>query len=409
MGWLSVLRNLPLDEDFGVLLLRMSTASLEATGIRGWGNEVAPIPAPPAMPSFHLACRRRRSAQEAQYGHVKVGRLGMESLTPGRRGTSHNSGSGSVHASARDDTQDAKRVARDVRRRRRKILEGYHNEVRSIDVGSIDEESTLDEQGGELESRLSVERRWLRAFGTFSRVLWGTLRGIFRWMWSTLRYFLRRRQNQVADGAGASEKPRIMTILPCCTHGESNDGEEPSGEEEQKVDDSYARFLRGDDFSDDDSDDSMFGDGSDGCDEFESDSSTSDGFMDEEGSDVRQDSSEDLLVPQDSPWRKMKEEAIQLFYDLVDNHVDEDSSVFLARIAYPRLSGPLTRQRLENVLRSGERNVGQLEDEDEFERVRREVANKERVGVGFADEEDRRHLCVICTVEERNIICWPCR
>ena len=210
------------------------------------------------------------------------------------------------------------------------------------------------------------------------------------------------------DGADASEKPRIMT---CCTYGESTDNEEPSAEEvEREADDSYARFLWEDDFSEDDSDGSVFGDGSDGSDESESDSSSSDEFMDEEGSDVRQNSNEDLLVSPVPVWRKMKDEAIQLFSDLVDNHVDEDSSVFLARMAYPRSSGPLTRQRLENVLRSGGQSAGQLEDQDVFERIRQETVNKERAGVGFEDNEDRRqHLCVICTVEERDIICWPCR
>ncbi|KAF8906724.1 hypothetical protein CPB85DRAFT_1313351, partial [Mucidula mucida] len=34
------------DEDFGVLLLRVGTATLEATGLRGWGNEVAGVVAP---------------------------------------------------------------------------------------------------------------------------------------------------------------------------------------------------------------------------------------------------------------------------------------------------------------------------------------------------------------------------
>ncbi|KAF9032860.1 hypothetical protein BDZ89DRAFT_1232998 [Hymenopellis radicata] len=34
------------EEDFGVLLLRVGTATLEATGLRGWGNEVAGVVAP---------------------------------------------------------------------------------------------------------------------------------------------------------------------------------------------------------------------------------------------------------------------------------------------------------------------------------------------------------------------------
>ena len=42
--------NLPYEEDFIIILLRVGVASLEAAGLRGWTNEVAPIQRPGVRP-----------------------------------------------------------------------------------------------------------------------------------------------------------------------------------------------------------------------------------------------------------------------------------------------------------------------------------------------------------------------
>lgn len=402
LGWLSHFRNLPWDEDFAVLLLRMSTATLEATGLRGWGNEVAAIPTPLPPTFTAMVHRRRQIMEEIEYGHVRMGKVGVESLVPGRLGAvSSGSAFGSRYVHVRGHGNGVqqlvkRRPQKDERKKKNKVLKGYINEVRSIDVGADSEETLSNAQNEETRDRLlSVERRWIRAFGAFVRVLWGTLRGIYRWLYITLQNIVRGRR-QTADGTEIPKETlsRIASGMPFYaeTAQESDDGDGSEADHE-----SYVRFLRGEDISDDDSGDSTFSDGSDES-ESESDSSHQD--------DDRAEGDDSMPGP--SAWERLKEEALQLFSDLIDHHIDDGSMIF-AHMAYPRAGGPLTRRRLDSVLSTRQ----QLQnEEDEFERVRREMMSKTRNNSAFyVDEEEEkvRRLCVICTVQERDIICWPCR
>ena len=68
--------NLPYEEDFSILLLRVGTASLEVTGLRGWNNdEVAPI-------SLPVKSRNRNPARgnPQTYGVVRVGRIDVDEV-----------------------------------------------------------------------------------------------------------------------------------------------------------------------------------------------------------------------------------------------------------------------------------------------------------------------------------------
>ncbi|KAM6500194.1 hypothetical protein JOM56_003208 [Amanita muscaria] len=392
--WTTTLRNLPWDEDFGVLLLRMTTASLEATGLRGWGNEVAPVPAPLRTPSLSSARRPPRATQEAQYGRVKVGKTGVESLIPGLHAKPYSLGSSYMADASSTQHVTRRRTRKDERTRRIKPLEGYQNEVRTVDVGIHDDESINEERQGR---RIFIQRRWLRAFGTFARVLWGTLRGACCWLCFTSRNILCQQQSRVAATVDAQEKERlsrIVTGVPFNPFIENDDEESSDADEREAIDDPYTRFLRGDVFSDDDSDDS-YSDCSDSSDSELELSST-----DVEGSPCQDDTS----VLEVSMWEKVKEEAMHLFSDLVDE-IDGDPSAFLAHAAYPRSSGPLTRRRVNSALRAQRQQSTESEDQEEC--ARREVNQK---WADSADEgENMRRLCVICTVEERDIICWPCR
>ncbi|KAF8624121.1 hypothetical protein AX15_006030 [Amanita polypyramis BW_CC] len=405
IGWLASLRSLPWDEDFAVLLLRMSTATLEATGLRGWGNEVAPIPTPLPIPRPSGMRRGRQISEEREYGHVKMGKQGVESLVPAHPGTS-SSVFGSRYVRVWEGVDGGqqgmrRRSTKDERRKRRKALNGYHNEVRTVDVGVNSENSPVDGQNEEIqERRMSVERRWLRAFGTFTRVLWGTLRGIFRCLCIPSRNLFRRRRRQAVDVTGPVDKDTspLITSRAYSDYAGSDDEESDSMDEGAAGYESYARFLRGEDLSEDDSDDSTFSDASD---ESDSDLSNQEEFS------TDQEHLDGQLVHELSVWERLKEETMQLFSDLVDNHIGEDSSTLLAHMACPRLSGPLTRRGLESVMKSG---LQAQNGEDEFERARREVMYKvQKDNKVDEDEERARYLCVICTIQERDIICWPCR
>ena len=410
-GWFPSLRNLPWDEDFAVLLLRMSTATLEATGLRGWGNEVAPIPTPLPPPLPALVRRRQLITEEIEYGRVKMGKLGVERLVPGRIGTVLSGPAfGSRYVPARENADSIqqlvrRRPAKDERKQKKKVLKGYINEVRSIDVGADSEETLGNVQNVETRDRLlSLERRWVRAFGAFVRVLWGTLRGICRWLCVASRNIVRGRR-QTADDTGLPKESLSKIASGMSFYVEAAEEELDDVDESEADHESYARFLRGEDISDDDSEDSTF---SDDADESESESDSS--RQDDLGDDMDDGPPADSFQPE-FVWERLRGEAMQLFSDLVDNHVDDDSSMVLAHMAYPRSGGPLTRRRLESVIRA--RQQMENEGEDEFERVRREMMYKMRNSnnIPYADEEEERvrRLCVICTVQERDIICWPCR
>jgi len=217
----------------------------------------------------------------------------------------------------------------------------------------------------------------------------------------TSKNFLCQQQSHVTATVDAQEKERlsrIVTSMPFNPFTENDDEESTDADGRETSDDPYARFLRGDVFSDDDSDDSTYSDYSDNSDSESELSST-----DVEGSSCQDDTS----VPEVSMWEKVKEEAVHLFSDLVDNDIEGDPSAFLAHAAYPRSSGPLTRRRVISALRAQRQLSSEPEDQEDFADARREVNQK---WGDCADEgENTRRLCVICTVEERDIICWPCR
>ncbi|KAF9014146.1 hypothetical protein BDQ17DRAFT_1386668 [Cyathus striatus] len=125
---------------------------LEATGLRGWGNEVAPISIPIPGQAHQL------ELPDNEYGMVRMGRTGVGSVDPSY--STSNKG-------------------------RKKKLRGFQNEVRRVDVGVAGEGT--GRRGG-----------WL----VWCRFLWQFL---VTWAWAWARAGFKWRREKVDKGVGLHE------------------------------------------------------------------------------------------------------------------------------------------------------------------------------------------------------------
>jgi hypothetical protein len=170
----------------------------------------------------------------------------------------------------------------------------------------------------------------------------------------------------------------------------------------------YQRFLRGDDISDDeDGDDAMEG------------SST---LSDEEMSDD---------ADEEKHFQEREAEVVDLFTDLIRStdvqegrrvpgiergYSGSSSEIALAHLLHGSAvtSGPLTRRRWKTLTQrdnlassngtSGNLSFGDQQQAAELmsERYYRSVEERDK-------EKGLEHICVICMLESREVICWPCR
>lgn len=376
-------RSLPYDEDFGVLLLRVGTASLEATGLRGWGNEVAPVPAPIPISRPRRAGRGGSGLDRfREYGLVSMGRVGVGFVRSGYQ--------------IREAASLIRRPGRGIF----KPMRGLRNEVRKVDVG------THFSHGAE---RGWSEWIWELVF--FVAALWGVLKGVFKlvwfWVWDRMRGKGRR---------GVMRRGMVVEAREEEETGDSGNADAGGVEEGEGGDDDemlYERFLRGENISDDDDD--------------EVDESAEEDVEDVE--DVEEDDEEGV---------DRQNEALGLFTDLIQSGEREghQGEMVLAHLVHglgtnlpnrpayssmsgsgrttatsPSSTGPLTRRKWKDLLsigvsREGEGGLEDLSDEDDDE-----VSNSRG---GYDDDKkerelDLRHVCVVCTIEARDIICWPCR
>jgi hypothetical protein len=203
------------------------------------------------------------------------------------------------------------------------------------------------------------------------------------------------------------------------TDGKDDDGVSEEESSTRKERETYQRFLRGEDISDDE-------------DEVDDEPTSSD--EDEEDSvDGEQDAEDE---------EEGGAEAVRLFTDLLRNtgghHGSSSSStpmtsshqhgeMVLAHLMHGSTGaspGPLTRRRWNALVRKEDPRArrslydqGELEEEDDndfLEVPGRTISDPYGPGMDTdAEMERRRHgannLCVICTTEGRDIICWPCR
>ncbi|KAJ7645559.1 hypothetical protein DFH06DRAFT_1476805 [Mycena polygramma] len=187
----------PYDEDWGVVLLRIGTASLEATGLRGWGNEMPAVTAAPRAEVLH-----------PEYGTARLGPSGVVHVS---------SGFGATGAGAR-------------RYRRR----GLTNEVRAVDVGAG--------AGARAFGADLINLRWIKEACRFVTVAWVVGKGLVSAVWlyvmSGGKVWGGRGRVGVAPRAGPAQT-------------ELAEEEEVEDDQDEAV---YGRFLRQEEISDDDED-----------------------------------------------------------------------------------------------------------------------------------------------------------
>ena len=158
----------------------------------------------------------------------------------------------------------------------------------------------------------------------------------------------------------------------------------------------YQRFLRGEDISDDEDEDAM-----------EGNLSISDEEMSEE---------ED----EEKLFQEREGEVVDLFTDLLRNpevqesrtHINgSNGEMALAHLLHGSVaaSRPLTR-RVWNTLT--QRGYLDSDNDDHLTYGDQQHALEMRYYRG-AEERDKEkgleHICVVCMLESREIICWPCR
>ncbi|KAL1707185.1 hypothetical protein EV121DRAFT_199836, partial [Schizophyllum commune] len=319
---------IPYDEDFTFFLSRIGTASLEATGLRGWGNEVGAVYAP-AGPLRH-------------HGLIQLSGSGVVRVVPGTSKTG-------------------------------KPLKGLRNEVQDVDLGAAP-------QGGFFSSLASLplfDWGWIWALWGFRKAVVEAGRGLLAFVCAAMK----------GDARVLSYKrsPHHGPNIPAVRRPEEEEGTD------DQEDELYRRFLVGDSLSDADDDEPA---------QWESDEAE-----DEDATDA----SEEEESEQDA-------EALALFMDLQRSRArsmtptPEASSSSAAPLFMAHMvrdgSSPLTRRQY-LALTTGNSGGGEVEHA-RCESIDPLIWLAARPSMS-ADDDEVRRMCVICTCELREIICWPCR
>ncbi|KAI0315241.1 hypothetical protein OF83DRAFT_1132833 [Amylostereum chailletii] len=247
-------------------------------------------------------------------------------------------------------------------------LRGFANEVRTVKVANVNQDPW-------------IQTVYLKELATFGKAVWKFLRGFGMMVWR----FVRR--EQVFPHAKLPAKDR--------TTPESNIGSDVvevirrSGVAEED-DGTYRRFLAGDVLSDDDEDFvprevSLPPDFDD--EDFEDDDLASDAGSDD----------------QDGPAAYTTLAATAM--------TTASAPVLLAHMSSPEAA--LTRRTYRQLSTPSEHHSPEDRTEPTWHDVvharREDIARKLCSGEFGGEAADSRKACVICTVEERQIICWPCR
>ncbi|KAK7061001.1 hypothetical protein VNI00_000736 [Paramarasmius palmivorus] len=338
----------PWEEDFGVVLLRVGTASLEATGLRGWGNEVTGVIA--SLPSDTSPIPSRR--EKVEHGSLQMDRTGVVKVAPGFITT--------VTARGHRKAQIKERT---------RILRGWNNEIKEVDIAGGERGTAGARRVWGIPGFFTVPGGLYSEIRAFTRSFWGVVLGTMRMFWDLVRG--RKVRGQFHDVAVREDESEADTA--------ENDEAEEFWEVEDVDEKDYSRFLRGEQVSDDEGDDDEWVN--------ESDIDSAEG---EEGTDETDDE------------ERRAKETVGLYYDLQarGSTPGAASSAMLAHMSYSGES-PLTRRRYGALLR-GQRAASEF-------RSPSPVRDRARAASGSSPGDDGRRNCVICTVEPRQIICWPCR
>ena len=389
------LGQLPYEEDFGVLLLRVGTASLEATGLRGWNNEVAPI----ALPVKSNNRNRTRGNKSPQtYGVVRMGRVDVADVQYGSSAYASTSTSRVQQSSnplnPYENLSIRQRRRTNPRETQQRQQRGLFNEVRTIELGI---NNTAESPRG-FSGWSQIKQSW-----PFFVALWDVLKGLVFFLRDKVRSKGRRHQD---DRAG-----RLSTTIRTSTErlrkredGQGVEGDDDSADETRQKE-VYSRFLRGEEISDDDS---------------EPDHDFTSSLEDEDLRDVEDDDEEEQEEEENGQG-----EAVRLFSDFLRNGSAPPTSVggemVLAHLLHGQAtsSGPLTRQGWRELV--GQGGVGNasdyrphlsrlLEDDVDSDNIWGQPSfNRSEATSADSQPTLNTTTCVICTNGERDIICWPCR
>ncbi|KAG2363403.1 hypothetical protein BDR07DRAFT_1404277 [Suillus spraguei] len=276
------------DEDFSVALLRMGTASLEASSVLGLGNQVGSIAAVTPLKD----------------GTVELNRLGVASFSPAVEGPI----------------------------KRRRFKKGFSNEIKTVKATTT---------GG----NVWVDMVWCKELARLGVSIVRCVRGLIMKCWNVLKRKSRKPPNF---------PPRRIVVRSETT---KNGGEEL-----------YGRFIRGEPMDEDEDDFEYYPSETDRTGSISPTSSRSEHASEDE-------KEEDEEVP-----RQDTNEAVSLFSDLSS----APSAMTSASV--------LRFRRLMSA--PSNRSDSLLSDWSDVAAVRRSSS---------------RRNCVVCTVEPRQIICWPCR
>lgn len=307
------------DEDFATVILRLGTASLEATSVAGLGNEVGGV---------SVSTTTDVDKTFTEYGSVEMNRFGIMSITNTTEG----------------------------RGRRKRLREGFANEIKNVKASTA-------------EGEVWIDAVWYRELVRFGVGLAKFMKGLWRLVWDGLRGKIRA--SDLVPPASATEETSMSQRRLV------DDSEESDGQ------DAYARFVRGENVSDDDDDEEF--DPSRGSRNGSTSSTPSTPSEYDEGA-----------------------ETVGLYADLSSAASTSTSAPLLLAHMTDTSSSPLTRRRYSHLVngrssRSPERQ-GIFDDWSKLISDRRSTGLEDDDGLGGA-----RRNCVICTVEPRQIICWPCR
>jgi hypothetical protein len=316
------------DEDFSVALLRMGTASFEASSVLGLGHEVGGVTAVMPLPL-------------SKHGSVELNRFGVTSLFPAVEGFGKH----------------------------RRFKKGFSNEIKTVRATST-------------EGDLWLDMVWYRELARFAVGVARCVKGLITFSWSVLRWRSQSpnfRPRRVADRGETAESER------------NRDPATKESEEEL-----YERFVRGEAIHDDDEDDEEFEYRRSEIERGGSASPTSSSSEDDEEEYETEDLQQDA------------NETVSLFSDLSSSPAGLTSASVLLAHMTDNSSSPMTRQRFQHLVSAPSQSSDSLlSDWTDVAANRRSLSS----GSGMHEDSinEARTNCVICTVDPRQIICWPCR
>lgn len=339
------------DEDFAIVLLRLGTASLEATHVAGLGNEVGAV----AVGDSELVDPRGKETSSANGGTIELTSAGVLSISAGP-----------------------------VAMGERGIRRGFANEINTVKVKNSEDDWLIDYV-------------WLRELTRFGWTLLSVIQGLYRlflwfiwYRWRGVKLRLPPLEAETSD-----DVPGLQAVA--------------SGVETHET--IYQRFLRGEDVGDDDDDEydpsrewdipNDFHDHSgDLSDEQEGeDAETESDETDSGGGSETAGLFKDILS-QSAGSTSLSPGPVLLA------HMTTGHASPLTRRRYRELVAHPHRRTFpgQDGGPVGDEMVRFIHDR----RVRASVVGAEPEP-SEENSLERRMNCVICISEPRNIICWPCR